>query len=186
MKTRELSSGEKQTILKLRDEGKLIRAFAQALAIACTRTRNVLKKKETAAVLSNRHRTGRPRKTAVGDRNGVTSVSDITINLHRAGVTVSQSSVQRGLGEQQQGGYITRCKPLIGRKNRKVRLQFAMKYSDEPLKFWNKVLCTDETQINLYQSSTSVGLLAPGEREGTWVWGGGGNGKSGCTSGRQM
>uniref|UniRef100_A0A0E9XQ99 Transposase Tc1-like domain-containing protein n=1 Tax=Anguilla anguilla TaxID=7936 RepID=A0A0E9XQ99_ANGAN len=124
-------------------------------------TWNVLKKKETAGVLSNRYRTGRPRKTtAVDDRNIVkavkknlkTSVSDITNNLHRTGVKVSQSTVRRRLREQQYRGYTTRCKPLISSKNRKTRLQFAQKYRDEPQKFWNKVLWTDETKINLYQS----------------------------------
>ena len=62
--------GEKQAILKLRKEGKSIRAIAQALGIACTTTWNVLKKKETPGILSNRPRTDRPRKTtAVDDRN---------------------------------------------------------------------------------------------------------------------
>ena len=46
------------------------RAIAQTLAIASTTIWNVLKKKETTGVLSNRRRTGRPRKTAaVDDRN---------------------------------------------------------------------------------------------------------------------
>ena len=33
-----------------------------------------------------------------------------------------------------------------------MRLQFAKKYRDEPQKFWNNVLWTDETKSNLYQS----------------------------------
>ena len=85
-------------------------------------------------------------------KNSKTSVSDITNNLHRAGVKVSQSNVWRRLREQQYRSYNTRCKPLIGRKNRKAILEFANKYRDEPQKFWNKVLWTDETNINLYQS----------------------------------
>ena len=72
-------------------------------------------------------------------------------NLHRAGVKVSQSTVQRRLREQQYRGYTTRCKPLIS-SNRNARLQFAKKYRDEPQKFWNKVLWTDSTKINLSQS----------------------------------
>ena len=50
MKTRELSMGEKQTILKLRKEGKSIRAIGQTLGIASTTIWNVLKKKETTGV----------------------------------------------------------------------------------------------------------------------------------------
>lgn len=161
MKTRELSMGEKQTILKLREEGKSIRAIAKTLGIATTTIWNVLKKKETTGVLSNKHRTGRPRvTTAVDDRNIVravkknpkTTVTDITANLHRAGVKVSQSTVRRRLREKEYRGHTTRCKPLISKKNRKARLDFAKKHRDQPQKFWNKVVWTDETKINLYQS----------------------------------
>lgn len=55
MKTRELSVGEKQAIVKLREDGKSLRAIAQTLAIASTTIWNVLKKKETIGVLSHRH-----------------------------------------------------------------------------------------------------------------------------------
>lgn len=94
MKTRELSMGEKQAIVKLRKEGKSTRAIGQTLGIASTTIWNVLKKKETTGVLSNRRPTGRPRKTTVvDDRNIVravkktpkTSVSDISNDLHSAG-----------------------------------------------------------------------------------------------------
>ena len=57
-----------------------------------------MKKKETAGVLSNRHRTGQPRKTtAVDDRNVVRDAkkNPIINNLHRAGVKVSQSTILR-------------------------------------------------------------------------------------------
>ena len=74
------------------------------------------------------------------------------VALERPGVKVSQSTVRRRLGEQKYRGYIARCKPLISNKNRKARLEFAKKYRDEAQKFWDKVLWTDETKINLYQS----------------------------------
>lgn len=98
MKTRKLSMGEKQTILKLREEGKSIRAIAQTLGIANSRIWNALKKKETSDVLINRCRTSQPRTTtSTDDRNTVrtvrtnprTTVSDTNISLHRAGVKVS-------------------------------------------------------------------------------------------------
>uniref|UniRef100_A0A3B1IQX0 Transposase Tc1-like domain-containing protein n=1 Tax=Astyanax mexicanus TaxID=7994 RepID=A0A3B1IQX0_ASTMX len=161
MKTRELSMREKQAILKHRKEGKSIRAIGKTLGIATTTIWNVLKKKETTGVLSNRRRTGRPRKTTPTDerrivlavkKNPKTTVSQITSDLHRAGVKVSQSTVRRRLREQTYGGHTARCKPLISSKNRKARLEFARKYRDEPQTFWNTVLWTDETKINLYQS----------------------------------
>ena len=64
---------------------------------------------------------------------------------------VSVSTVRRRLHEQKYRGYTRRCKPLISKKNRKARLDFAKKYRDEPHKFWDKVLWTDETKINIYK-----------------------------------
>ena len=50
MKTRELSMGEKQAILKLRKKGKSIRAIGQTLGIASTTIWNVLNKKKKLLV----------------------------------------------------------------------------------------------------------------------------------------
>jgi len=83
------------------------------LGIASTTIWNALKKKETTEVQSNRRRTGRPRKTTVADDRSIvravkktpkTSVSDITNDLHSAGVKVSQSTVRRRLREQKYRG----------------------------------------------------------------------------------
>ena len=110
MKTRELSMGEKQAVLKLRGDGNQSENIVETLAIASTTILNVLKEKETIGVLSNRCRTGRPRKTsAVDDRNSVRTVKKQDQrhhnNLQRAGVKVSQSTFHRRLQEQKYRGY---------------------------------------------------------------------------------
>ena len=97
LRTRELSVGEKQAVLKLIEGGKSIRAIELPV-------RTTTWKKETTVVLSNRCPTGRQRKTsAIVDRNivravkktPITTVSDITNNLQKAGVKVSQSTICR-------------------------------------------------------------------------------------------
>ena len=147
MKTRELSLGESKPFWSLEKSGNH-QCHCTSIGDSLYNNSECPEKEIKCCILSNRHQTGRPRKTtAVDDRNIVravkknpkTSVSDITNNLHRAGVKVSQSTVQRRLREQQYRGYTTRCKPLISSKNRKVRLQFAKKYRNEAQKFWNKV-----------------------------------------------
>lgn len=66
MMIRELSMGEKQAILKLREKKrKLIEVIAQALGIANTTIWNVLEKKETITVLTARHQTLQPKYTTV-------------------------------------------------------------------------------------------------------------------------
>ena len=83
------------------------------------------KKKETAGVLSNRPKTSQPRKTTVVHdfvrdvkKYRKTSVSDITNNLHRALVKVSQSTIWRRLREQQYRSYINHLLVVrIGRQD---------------------------------------------------------------------
>lgn len=72
----------------------MIRAIGQTLGIANKTIFNVLKKKETIGVLSNRHRIGWPRKTTEVDekkkivramrKHPKTTVGVITKNFHRA------------------------------------------------------------------------------------------------------
>lgn len=114
-------------------------------------------KRNTTGILSNGHGTGRPRKTtAVDNRNIVKAVkknpktllSDITNNIHNAGLKVPI------LFEERRN--TTRFRPLISSKNWKARLEFVRKYRDELQKFWNTILWTGETRLFLYQSEAKV------------------------------
>ncbi len=70
----------------------------------------------------------------------------------RLGVCVSKSTIKRRLHQSEYRGFTTRCKPLVSLKNRKARLEFAKRHLKKPSQFWNNILWTDETKINLYQS----------------------------------
>lgn len=65
---------------------------------------------------------------------------------------MSKSTIKRRLHKSEYRGFTTRCKPLVSHKNRKTRLEFAKQHLKKPLQFWNNILWTDETKINLYQS----------------------------------
>ena len=63
---------------------------------------------------------------------------------------MSETSIHRRLHEQK---YSTaKSKPLGSHKNRMAKLQLAKKCLKEPAEFWKKVLWTEETKMNLYQS----------------------------------
>ena len=85
-------------------------------------------------------------------KNPHVSVREVASELRTTGVDVNVSTVRRRLHEYKYRGYTSRCKPLISAKNRRMRLQFAQKYQNEPTAFWNRVLGTDETKINMFQS----------------------------------
>ncbi len=129
--------------------------------MAKTTVWNILKKKERTGELSNTKRPGRPRKTTVVDDRRIlslvkktpfTTVGQIKNTLQEVGVCVSKSTIKRRLHQSEYRGFTTRCKPLVSLKNRKARLEFAKRHLKKPSQFWNNILWTDETKINLYQS----------------------------------
>ena len=78
-------------------------------------------------------------------------MTDITNNLQRAGVKVSQSAIRRlaRLQEQEDRGPTRRCKPFISKKKGRQDWNFAKKkkYRDEVHNFWDKILWSDKTKI---------------------------------------
>ncbi len=141
--------------------GSVTREMAKTLGVAKTTVWNILKKKERTGELSNTKRPGRPRKTTVVDdriilslvkKTPFTTVGQIKNTLQEVGVCVSKSTIKRRLHQSEYRGFTTRCKPLVSLKNRKARLEFAKRHLKKPSQFWNNILWTDETKINLYQS----------------------------------
>ncbi len=161
MRSKELSLSVKQAIIRLKKQNKPIREIAKTLVVAKTTVWNILKKKERTGELSNTKRPGRPRKTTVVDDRRIlslvkktpfTTVGQIKNTLQEVGVCVSKSTIKRRLHQSEYRGFTTRCKPLVSLKNRKARLEFAKRHLKKPSQFWNNILWTDETKINLYQS----------------------------------
>ncbi len=161
MRSKELSLSVKQAIIRLKKQNKPIRDRAKTLGVAKTTVWNILKKKERTGELSNTKRPGRPRKTTVVDDRRIlslvkktpfTTVGQIKNTLQEVGVCVSKSTIKRRLHQSEYRGFTTRCKPLVSLKNRKARLEFAKRHLKKPSQFWNNILWTDETKINLYQS----------------------------------
>uniref|UniRef100_A0A8C5Q2J1 Transposase Tc1-like domain-containing protein n=1 Tax=Leptobrachium leishanense TaxID=445787 RepID=A0A8C5Q2J1_9ANUR len=161
MRSKELSLSVKQAIIRLKKQNKPIREIARTLGVAKTTVWNILKKKERTGELSNTKRPGSPRKTIVADDRRIlslvkktpfTTVGQIKNTLQEVDVCVSKSTIKRRLRQSEYRGFTTRYKPLVSLKNRKARLEFAKQRLTKPLQLWNKILWTDETKINLYQS----------------------------------
>lgn len=52
-------------------------------------------------------------------------------------------------------------KPLISEKNRRLRLEFAKKYVNKPMVFWEKVLWSDESKYNLFGNDSRGVVMRP-------------------------
>ena len=173
MKSKELSLSVMQAIIRLKNLNKPIREIAKTLGVAKSTLWYILKKKERTGELSNTKRPGRPRKTTVVDdrriislvkKNPFTTVGQIKNTLQEVGVSVSKSIIKRRLHQSKYRGFTTRCKALVSLKNKKTRLEFTKNHLKEPVQFWNNILWTDETKINLYQND---GKRRVWRREGT-------------------
>ncbi len=110
---------------------------------------------------NNIKRPGRPWKTTKEDsviihslmkKNPFITSTEIKNTLEEVGTSWSKSIIKRRLHECKCRGFTTRCKPLVTVKNRKSRSDFARKHLKKPPMFWNQILWTDETNINLYQT----------------------------------
>ncbi len=78
-----------------------------------------------------------------------TTVGQIKNTLQEVGVCVSKSTIKRRLHQSEYEGSPQDVKPLVSLKNRKARLEFAKRHLKKPSQFWNNILWTDETKIQL-------------------------------------
>ncbi|XP_063312622.1 uncharacterized protein LOC134612201 [Pelobates fuscus] len=70
--------------------------------------------------------------------------------------SLSKSTIKRRLHKRKYRGF---SKPFINLKNRKARLNFAPKHLKMPAQYWNRILWTVKTKINLYQNMGGSGVV---------------------------
>lgn len=70
----------------------------------------------------------------------------------RFGKDVCCRTIQNYIRKEGFRARMARKKPLISKRNQRRRLEFARKYSKKPVSFWNSILWSDESKINLFGS----------------------------------
>ena len=131
------------------------------LKVAKTTVHNVLQKFNQTGSTANLPKSVRPGATSATDDHAIRRMVEKTpkltapeVNqaLKDAGITISDQTIRNRLHDAGFMGRRARCKPLISAKNRRARLEFARAHVDKPKSYWEKVLRTDETKINMFQS----------------------------------
>uniref|UniRef100_A0A8C5PYF6 Transposase Tc1-like domain-containing protein n=1 Tax=Leptobrachium leishanense TaxID=445787 RepID=A0A8C5PYF6_9ANUR len=84
------------------------------------------------------------------DKQPQTSSKEIQAVLQAQGASVSVLTIRRHLKEMKRCGRRPRRTPLLTQRHKKARLQFAKMYLSKPKSFWENVLWTDETKIELF------------------------------------
>lgn len=170
MKRKETNSQIRTLVVELANDGESIRNISRQLKIAKSTVHNIIKKFAEIGSTANLPRTGRPKVTSVTDDNMIRHMvkknpkvtgPEIQQSLLKVGVPVSVQTVRNRIHAAGLNACRARCKPMISSKNRQARLEFARNHIDKPLSFWEKVLWTDETKINMFQSDGKSTVWRP-------------------------
>lgn len=159
VKTRELSEDIRSVIISKHKTSKGYKAISKDLGIPVSTVRNVIKKFAKHGTVKNLPGRGGKRKIDERSlRRLVRTVEntprktskDLKADLEQSGVMVSTRTIRRTLNQAGLHGRRPRKTPLLKKRHKKGRLIFAKEYLDKPQSFWENVLWTDETKIELF------------------------------------
>ncbi|KAI4894645.1 hypothetical protein NFI96_001030 [Prochilodus magdalenae] len=91
--------------------------------------------------------------------NPQTSTKDLQHDLAAEGVTVHRSTIRRTLHKEMRYRRVMQRKPFLRPHHKQSRLRYAKAHLDKQALFWNNVLWTDETKIELF-----------GHNKGCYAW----------------
>lgn len=165
-KGKETTAEERKIVLRLHQENKSYAEIAKVINRSRYTIRNIIKRFQGGNSLRNRHRTGRPRKiTEREERKIVRTVkkkpkitaSEISAMLRADdNLNVHSETVRRALKRAGLSSRIARKKPLISKKNKKLRKEFAIEYIRKTEDFWDTVMFSDESKFNIFHCDGRV------------------------------
>lgn len=150
VKTKELCEETRNAIIGKHKRSKGYKTISKELGIPVSTVRNVVKKYLKHGTVRNLP--GRGGKRKINDRclrrlvrlvekSPHSTSTDLQANLEQSGVTVSKSTIRRTLNKVGLCGRRPRKTPLLKKKHKKDRLDFAKENLDQPQSFWqNKYL----------------------------------------------
>ncbi len=158
---REMSQDLRKKIISLHKKGEGYKKISKALLISQNTVAKVVQtfKKDGTATISQR-RPGRPRKLT--PRQELLLMRRVEENRHasslrlskeverQTGVTISRDTIRRTLQRNGMHGCRPRKKPLLKPRHKKARLEFARAHADKDEDYWDSILWSDETKINVF------------------------------------
>ncbi|KAF7242703.1 CCR4-NOT transcription complex subunit 1 [Varanus komodoensis] len=163
---KELSEDLKKRIVALHKDGLGYKKIAKTLKLSCSTVAKTIQRLNRTGSTQNRPRHGRPKKwSARAQRHiqrlplGNRRMSAASIAAGVAGVEgqpVSAQTVRRTLHQIGLQGCCPRRKPRLKMMHKKARKQLAEDKQTKEMDYWNHVLWSDETKINLVQMVSSV------------------------------
>ena len=134
-KAKELSKDLREKVVELYKSGK---GYKKVLKVPVSSVQTLITKWKSRGSVDTKPWLGRPIS------------AEIQASLQKHGVSVSRCTIRRYLNKNGLHGQISRKKLLLCQCHKTVHLQYAKQHLDKPQNFWNKVIWSDETNIELY------------------------------------
>ncbi len=158
---REMSQDLRKKIISLHKKGEGYKKISKALLISQNTVAKVVQtfKKDGTATISQR-RPGHPRKLTprqerllmrrVEENQHASSLQLSKEVESQTGVTISRDTIWRTLQRNGMHGCRPRKKPLLKPRHKKACLEFARAHADKDEDYWDSILWSDETKINVF------------------------------------
>ncbi|CAJ0958423.1 unnamed protein product [Ranitomeya imitator] len=161
---RAVKGHQKNKIVALHQAGKTESAIANQLGVKKSTVGAIIRKWKTYKTTDNLPRSGAPRKippcgvrmiTRTVSKNPRTMRGDLVNELQRAGINVIRPTISNTLCHHGLRSCSARRVPLVKPVHVRARLKFAREHLDDPEEFWENVLWSDETKLELFGRNTT-------------------------------
>uniref|UniRef100_A0AAY5L9M5 Tc1-like transposase DDE domain-containing protein n=1 Tax=Esox lucius TaxID=8010 RepID=A0AAY5L9M5_ESOLU len=163
-KTKELSKDTRNKIVDLHQAGKTESAIGKQLGVKKSTVEAIIRKCKTYKTTDNLPRSGAPRQDLTlwgqndhknGEKKSQNHTGDLVNDLQRAGTKVTKATISNTLRCQRLKSCSARCVPLLKPVHVQARLRFAREHLDGPAEYWENVIWSDETKIEIFGKNST-------------------------------
>ncbi len=147
---KELSEDLKKRIVALHKDGVGYKKIAKTLKLSCSTVAKTIQRFNRTGSTQKRPHHGRPKKLSARAQLSAASIAAEVEGV--GGQPVSAQTIRGTLHQIGLHGCRPRRKPLLKMMHNKARKQFAEDKQTKDMDYWNHVLWSDETKINLFGS----------------------------------
>lgn len=159
VKAKEWSQKFREEIVALHKKGNGYKKISKLLNVPRDTVGSIIRKFKATGTVATKCGRGRKKKLTAAaarfvrrqvDKNPRLTSKELKEDLAKEGTDVSLDTVRRTLHAEGLKARTPRRTPLLKPHHKKRRLQFARTNLKKPQKFWDNVLWTDETKLELF------------------------------------